>query len=194
LGEYIEKRINENGEKKYIVQFERNYRYFFGNENILSKSEIDIVVLENMNASDLKMVKKPFAIIELKYIRQYRQDLIEQIAAPTEQLFGGLVDIQFAKDALKLGFQQSYALFITDHEAIYNSAIKLRNNQNLIWGFYRGQDISISDVLQKNENENIEKDDYKICWQYVMKYKDENKHILYLKYNLFPANVKIKKQ
>lgn len=198
LGEYIEKKLNNNG-FKYIIQFERNLNYFSnltGFENKKKptkkaegeKSEIDIVVLENDEPKKLRNKASPYAMIEIKYIRQFKQDLSSRLASPTKSLYGGLCDIQFVKECHNLGFSESYALFVTDHNSIYDANLQLRENQDVIWTFYRQQGASVQDVRKyggKGKNINIFNVDYKIDWQDVMDYEDEMCNKLHLKYNLF---------
>lgn len=138
-------------------------------------------------------------MIEIKYIRQFKQDLSSPLASPTKSLYDGLRDIQFVEKCHNLGFRESYALFVTDRNSIYNANLQPRENQDVIWNFYRqrGRGTSVRDVLEnggKGKNINVFNVDYKIDWQDVMYYEDEMTHKLHLKYNLFSVSAEKKKQ
>lgn len=122
LGVYFRERFKGS---PYKVQFERNIRRFgLAKEAINSKSEIDIVVLNDENQENYA--------IELKYPRHGQY---------TQRIYNFLEDISFMEQLKKLGgFSRTFTMVVVDDDKQGNLFRKGGTEKNNMFNYFRSED------------------------------------------------------
>lgn len=164
LGEHLRKKLGN----KYLIQYERNINYFDKFSSFKSlKTEVDILVLEKEDELDSHDYNSltPYAIIEIKFIRQFSETFVET-ASPTSALKNHFVDIAFCDQLKKEGIEESISLLLTD----YNFKKPCECFHKPLWDAYYKNDLNdLQEILRKIEESNSSNNQHRDAVDYFRK-------------------------
>ena len=182
LGQYL----NDSLGKDYVVQHERNIKYFKSLEGISKslKSEIDLVVLKKTNPKQLHVVGKPIFVIELKFIKAFDQYLQTKTASPTKALYEFLYDIEFIEQCKKAVIEAAL-LILSDYNIVHSEMdfVKGRKPKYVsLWeAFRKGLNLTADRMVainKESKQDNIIEFEFcpSLSWKRLFVYEDEAGH------------------
>ncbi len=187
LGQKIQEELGDD----YIVQYERNIKYFKGvvvKEHI--KWEMDICVVKNEKPEQVRN-GVPRYVIEIKYLKAYDESLNKYQVTTPDDLYGCLKDIMFINE-LQQDDIKGMSIIFTNHPGYYAPYLSRKEKYKSLWQLFKngGQlnQLIINEInTEKSSHLKYEPNNkkYSFTWQPLndnKKYKDEEGHELVLKH------------